>query len=357
MKLVLSDHSTIEVTPAMVRSLREATLVPGTADSWLPGPAAPSTEADLIRWGLLVNDSRGTPVLTARAMDVRERVVDGSPGTEGSGGGRASIDPELGVEGVRRLASALNGVPPDGDAGSDPSNQSPYRPLLLVLYALGWCVLLRIALPGMSTLLSVLVCVFAVLSVGGSALYTQRRNQETSAEDPRRIVAAAQGGYVVPGMLDEPAVALLARAQRAVDTVLGSRLSDEVLRDPIRDRVVLGETEWALATALRRQSELRGRMDVAPTAGGRGQEAAERAADALTRDVARVEERIRLLERYADLIRAAEAEERDLRAARELDGIAVEAVGAQAGDPELEALVRAQEMAMRVAELPDLDRD
>ncbi|WP_067607016.1 hypothetical protein [Nocardiopsis listeri] len=356
MKLVLSDHSTIEVTPAMLRSLREATLVPGTADSWLPGPAAPSTEADLIRWGLLVNDSRGTPVLTTRAMEVRERVADGSPGTAGSGD-RASIDPELGMEGVRRLASALNRVPSDGDADPAPSDQGPYRPLLLVLYALGWCALLRIALPGMSTLLSVLVCVFAVLSVGGSALYTQRRNQETSAADPRRIVAEAQGRYVVPGMLDEPAVALLTRTQRAVDTVLGSRLSDEVLRDPIRDRVVLGETEWALATALRRQSELRGRMDVAPTAGGRGQEAAERAADALARDVARAEERIRLLERYADLIRAAEAEERDLRAARELDGIAVEAVGAEAGDPELEALVRAQEMAMRVAELPDLDRD
>lgn len=226
-----------------------------------------------------------------------------------------------------------------------------------MLYALGWCALLRIALPGMSTLLSVLVCVFAVLSVGGSALYTQRREQEASAKDPRRIVAAAQGGYVVPEMLDEAAVALLVRTQRAVDTVLGSRLRDEVLRDPIRDRVVLGETEWALATALHRQSELRGRMDVAPAVGGRGREAAERAADALTRDVARAEDRIRLLERYADLIRAAEAAERDRRAGRELDGIAVEAVGAQARDPELEALVRAQEMAMRVAELPDLDRD
>lgn len=79
MKLVLSDHSTIEVTPAMVRSLCRATLVPGTTDSWRPGPAAPSTEADLIRWGLLANDSRGTPVLTARAMEVRERVSDESP--------------------------------------------------------------------------------------------------------------------------------------------------------------------------------------------------------------------------------------------------------------------------------------
>ncbi|HJE57842.1 MAG TPA: hypothetical protein K8V84_04910 [Nocardiopsis listeri] len=105
MKLVLSDHSTIEVTPAMVRSLCRATLVPGTTDSWRP-----STEADLIRWGLLANDSRGTPVLTARAMEVRERVSDESPGTEGSGG-RASIDPEPGMEGVGRPASALNGVP------------------------------------------------------------------------------------------------------------------------------------------------------------------------------------------------------------------------------------------------------
>lgn len=289
-------------------------------------------------------------------MEVRERVVNEPPGAGGPGV-RASIDPELGMEGMRRLASALNGVPPDGDADPALLRRSPYRPLLLVLYALLWCVLLWISLPGMSTLFSILLCVFAVLSVGASAMYRQRRGEETSAADPRRIVAAAQGRYVVPGMLDEPAVALLARTQRAVDTVLGSRLSDEVLRDPIRDRVVLGETEWALAAALRRQSGLRGRMDVAPAVGGRGQEAAERAADALARDVARTEERIRLLERYADLIHEAEAEERDLRAARELDGIAVEAVGAESGDPELEALVRAQEMAMRVAELPDLDRD
>ena len=355
MKLVLFDGSTVHLTPAMIRSLREATLIPGTTDAWRPGPAAPSTEADLIRWGMVAEDSRGTPVLTVRAMEVRDRVADETPGTRPSG--RASIDPELGAEGVRRLARALEGVRTDGDAAPDVSARGRYRPLLLVLYALLWCVLLRVALPDMSTLLAVLVGVFAVLSVGGSALYTQHRSEETVEGDPGRIVDEARGRYVVPGTLDEPSALLLVRAQRAVDTVLGSRLRDEVLRDPIRDRVVLGGTEWALATALRRQSGLRGRMDVAPTDGGRGREAAERAANTLARDVARVEDRIRLLERYADLIRAAEAEERDRRAARELDGIAMEAVGSEAGDPELDALVRAQEMALRVAELADLDRD
>ncbi|MFD6949593.1 MULTISPECIES: hypothetical protein [unclassified Nocardiopsis] len=157
-------------------------------------------------------------------------------------------------------------------------------------------------------------------------------------------------------MLDHTSNALFGRAQRAVDAVLGSSLHRQgLLLDEVRNRVVLADVEWSLAQSLAQQTRIRHRIDSTPVPGERSRQAAERARAVLAEDVAEVEARIRMLESYADKVRAAELEEQDRRAAAEFDAIANQAAEAQAAHPQqneaLGSLVQAQNLALQIEAL------
>lgn len=93
--------------------------------------------------------------------------------------------------------------------------------------------------------------------------------------------------------LDEPARALLARVQRAIDSILDSEINRTDLIDNSRNVMVLAQHEWEIALILRRQSEVRRRRATTDMPA------------AVTRSV---EDRVRLIEDYAKKVRAADAE-------------------------------------------------
>ncbi len=184
----------------------------------------------------------------------------------------------------------------------------------------------------------------------------KQKTERFRTQDPARIIAEFQGRYVAVDMLDRPSNVLLGRAQRAVDTVLGSSLHRQgLLLDEVRNRVVLADVEWSLAQSLAEQTRTRHKIDSTPTPGERSQQAAERARAVLAEDVAEIETRIRTLEAYADKVRAAEMEEQDRRAAAEFDAIADRTAEAQAAHPQqneaLSSLVQAQNLALQIEAL------
>ncbi|MGW0481714.1 hypothetical protein [Nonomuraea sp. NPDC003214] len=66
-----------------------------------------------------------------------------------------------------------------------------------------------------------------------------------------------EGRYLLPGDFDEDAARMLARAQRAIGTVLRSHVNAEGLLDDARNAVILPEQEWELARLLAKLSALR----------------------------------------------------------------------------------------------------
>ncbi|WP_017585226.1 hypothetical protein [Nocardiopsis ganjiahuensis] len=353
MKLTLPSGETVHLTPAMIRSLEQATLFPGSTDAWRPSLLTATTEADLIRWGLVAPETTGLPVLTARGMLVRDRLTASeAPETseEPAGPGRATIDPALGPESTRRLASALNGRRPDGRPAWAVEHREGPGTAALALYTAAWCLLLWAVVPSMTVPLGLAVGTVSVAAVGTASLLGERRLRKEAEDDPERLVTGLADHHVTGDRLDAPAADLLGRAQRSVDAVLGSPLHGEgLLLDTARNRVVLTDTEWSLAQDLLRQTRTRERIASVPAEGARSREAADRARRALAEDVDRTAERVRVLERYAATVRAAEIEERERRTARELEGIAAETAGHGPPDDGLDALVRAQELALRLA--------
>ncbi|MFC6878997.1 MULTISPECIES: hypothetical protein [Actinomadura] len=65
------------------------------------------------------------------------------------------------------------------------------------------------------------------------------------------------GRYLLPADFDGPAARLLARAQRAIDAVLGSQSHRAGLLDDVNNAVVLPRQEWAIASALAEHTRLR----------------------------------------------------------------------------------------------------
>ncbi len=356
MKLTLPSGDSVHLTPAMMRSLDRATLFPGSSDAWRPSLLTASTEADLIRWNLVAPDSTGLPVLTARGMLVRDRLTAlSAPDAPGSPGGpdrpgRATLDPALGPESTRRLALALNGRRPDGRAAWAVERREGPGTAALVLYTAAWCFLLWAVVPSMTVPLGLAVGTVAVAAVGVASLLGERRLRREAEEEPDRIVADFADHHVTGHLLDTPAADLLGRAQRSVDSVLSSGPHDAgLLLDTLRNRVVLTGTEWSLAQDLLRQTRTRERIAAVPAEGPRSREAADGARAALAEDVERTAERVRTLERYAASVRAAETEERERRTVGVLEGITAETAAHGGPDDGLDALVRAQELALRLA--------
>ncbi|WP_460755141.1 hypothetical protein [Nocardiopsis oceani] len=169
-----------------------------------------------------------------------------------------------------------------------------------------------------------------------------------------RTLEAFRGRYVSADMLDRRANDMLARAQRAVDTVLDSPIHRRgLLLDETRNRVVLTEAEWAVADSLCEQTETRIRLNSTTTLGERSRQAAQRVGAALLYDVERVEARIRVLESYAAKVRRAEDQEQDRQLAARLDGLAdriiVDGAAHDQQDESVCALVDAQRLALEMA--------
>ncbi|WP_444961151.1 hypothetical protein [Nocardiopsis sp. M1B1] len=361
MELTLSGGYNVILTSDMRRSIRLAAPLGDRRDVWCPDVRKPGESAPLIAQGLAERDAHGVLVLTGRGDEVRSLLLPlaglvGELGHEG----RPTLDPSLPEERARRLSLALEAVRggrPRRGTGGNERNRAFARVAYALFWALAVCwMVLDLPLGAEITFLAA-----SGLAVAGAALARTRHQRAERERDPVRIVTASEGEFVSPGALDEESRALLERAQRAVDAVLGSPLHERgLLLDTVRNRVVLADVEWSLARSLLHQTRVRERIARTPTPGERSREAAARAGAVLAAETAEVTARVAVLEDYADRVRAAELDDQDRRSARELDAIAAEAAEACAVHEQsaetLDSLVRAQELALRVAALAD-DQD
>ncbi|MET7329523.1 hypothetical protein [Nonomuraea sp. NPDC005650] len=117
-----------------------------------------------------------------------------------------------------------------------------------------------------------------------------------------------EGRYVLVDDLDESSARLLARAQRAIDTVTESRVNAEGLLDDVRNAVMLPAQEWEIARLLAKLSALRTkhRETVSKGLTPEVEAVAEPLARALDSSEAAVLARVEGLERYASNVADAE---------------------------------------------------
>ncbi|WP_189177559.1 hypothetical protein [Streptomyces lasiicapitis] len=146
--------------------------------------------------------------------------------------------------------------------------------------------------------------VFTVLIAGGD-------------NDKLRIVAESEERWVRPKQLTDDAQALLVRAQRAADTILGSSVHRLSLLDRPRNEVMLPEHEWEIATGLRDYSRLVEQEPATP----RSEKVTEllgvrRKALDVSRDS--IERRVTALEAYADQVTEADATYEELQQIQQL---------------------------------------
>jgi hypothetical protein len=358
MELTLPGGYNVVLTSAMRRSIRLATPLGHRPDVWCPEVREPGESAPLVAQGLAERDAHGVLVLTGRGVRARSVLLSltslvGEPGLRG----RPTLDPSLPGERARELRLALDGVgggrAPRGTGGNERG-----KALARVAYALFCALAMCWMVLDLPFGVELVLMAVSALAVTGAALARARHQRTERERDPVRMVASAEGEFVSPGTLNDGSRALLERAQGAVDAVLGSPLHEHgLLLDTVRNRVVLADVEWSIARSLLHQTRLRERIARTPTPGERSREAAARAGAVLAAETAEVTARITVLEDYAARVRAAELDEQDRRSARELDAIAAEAAEAgavheQSGET-LASLVRAQELALRVAALAD----
>ncbi len=117
-----------------------------------------------------------------------------------------------------------------------------------------------------------------------------------------------EGCYLLPEDFDQGARRLLGRAQRAVDSVLGSQVNAMGMLDDVRNAVMLPAQEWEIAQLLAKLSALRSEHHEL-TFGGSTPEVAAAMAPlerALAGSEAAVVARIEALERYAGHVAEAE---------------------------------------------------
>ncbi|GLZ10755.1 hypothetical protein Acsp04_09900 [Actinomadura sp. NBRC 104425] len=94
----------------------------------------------------------------------------------------------------------------------------------------------------------------AAVSFAAWAVGAVRHLREPAAS---RAAREHHGRYLLPADFDRPAARLLVRAQRAIDTVLGSAAHRVGLLDDVNNAVVLPRQEWAVACALAEHTRLR----------------------------------------------------------------------------------------------------
>ncbi|GAA3658826.1 hypothetical protein GCM10022224_022800 [Nonomuraea antimicrobica] len=117
-----------------------------------------------------------------------------------------------------------------------------------------------------------------------------------------------EGRYVLRDRLDEPARSLMARAQTAIDQVMGSSVNAEGLLDDVRNGVMLPAQEWEIARLLAKLSGLRAEHQEVVSEGVTPEVAAVASplAHALDSSQRAVLARVEALERYAGHVADAE---------------------------------------------------
>nr|SBO95466.1 hypothetical protein BN4615_P4982 [Nonomuraea gerenzanensis] len=117
-----------------------------------------------------------------------------------------------------------------------------------------------------------------------------------------------EGRYVLTDDLDESSARLLARAQRAIAAVTGSRVNAEGLLDDVRNGVMLPAQEWEIARLLAKLSALRAkhRETVSQGLTPEVEAVARPLARALDSSEEAVLARVEALERYAANVADAE---------------------------------------------------
>ncbi|CAL9538376.1 hypothetical protein SUDANB121_04203 [Nocardiopsis dassonvillei] len=349
MDVTLADGRTISLSPGQAEALLDAAPLPDDPRVWSPVYLGAAGNAALVEGGLAERTREGFLGLTGLGHEVRARLPD--PGAERGGAG-AILDPAL-PEGERRAllaALARAGTARERD-GRDRWGRTVLRVSYAVVLAYGACRLF-LDLSGVWTVLVVLATGVVVLVPSAGA------GREGGLRDPRRVTESMADRYVLPEQVKGEYRALLERTRRAVDAVLGSGPHREgLLLDTVRNEVVLAETEWTVARGLAGLARSLQEIESTPVTGERSRAAAARALAALTQERGRLEGRIRLLEEYADRVRAAEEKRIDAVSARELESIADRITEAGAAhehqEAELRSLVSAQEAALRLAELTE----
>ncbi|MBX6769634.1 MAG: hypothetical protein IRY90_21205, partial [Actinomadura rubrobrunea] len=137
-----------------------------------------------------------------------------------------------------------------------------------------------------------------------------------------RAAREHHGRYLLPADFDRPAARLVVRAQRAIDTVLGSQAHTAGLLDDVNNAVVLPRQEWAIACALAEHTRLRrDRRAQQPerlTAPVRALLEPQRRA--LELSVRAITERVEALEEYARRARSADDAYHEWQVLRRLPG-------------------------------------
>ena len=389
MELPLADGSTVRVSAGMARAVREAVFVPGYRGLVRLRRHTPhQVYRDLAEQGLVTIDPRiRVAVLTTRGVGVRELLASAPAAALGDGDedsedslaaapSRITVHPEVDTERAGRLQGAVH-----RGYHRNPPPAPPWRPVPRAHdRARGWSLGVRIVAGGALGCVGILALAFLLGSPGlvalgfvgmvllgagggavmlGSVMTTDDTRALPAARDDHRAghaLAEHLGDWFVdPAMLDAPARALLGRAQRAVDSVLASSLHDQgLLLDTVRNRVVLSDVEWSIADRLREHTRTRRTIEGIATPGEQSRRAAERAREVLDEDVAKVRDRVHVLEDYASKVSTAELSAYDRRAAARLDALTLAAgVDHRQQDEALSSLVEAQRLALRVAELSD----
>ncbi|MFG1612961.1 hypothetical protein ACGFI3_09375 [Nonomuraea wenchangensis] len=157
--------------------------------------------------------------------------------------------------------------------------------------------------------------VFMLLLFGLPLVIGLFARQDLSGEDEDdteratyELLRRHEGHYVLLDDLDESARRLLARAQRAVATVTGSRVNAEGLLDDARNAVMLPAEEWEIARLLAKLSALRTKHRETVSRGltPEVEAVAEPLARALDGSEDAVLARVEALERYAANVTEAE---------------------------------------------------
>ncbi len=157
--------------------------------------------------------------------------------------------------------------------------------------------------------------VFMLLLFGLPLVIGLFARQDLSGEDEDdteratyELLRRHEGHYVLLDDLDESARRLLARAQRAVATIIGSRVNAEGLLDDARNSVMLPAEEWEIARLLAKLSALRTKHRETVSRGltPEVEAVAEPLARALDGSEEAVLARVEALERYAANVTEAE---------------------------------------------------
>jgi hypothetical protein len=171
-------------------------------------------------------------------------------------------------------------------------------------------------------LVGLIVVPIVILSFVGHDIAEEEDEEEAAERASYERLRWYDGRFVMPEDLDESSRRLLARAQRAIASVLGSSVNADGLLDDVRNAVMLPAQEWEIARLLAKLSSLRAKHRRTVSEGITPEVAAvaEPLARALDTSEDAVVARVEALERYADHVAEAERAYRAHHQIEELHG-------------------------------------